>query len=235
MDRHGITAAPEPRALDHPAAPVGHGRLRKALLSCGILAAVLYVGMLIFVPLGWPGYSSTSQAVSELSAIGAPTAALWVTLGRVYTVLLAAFGAGIWMSADRGRALRVAGALLVVAAAISLFWPPMHLRGTEVTLTDTLHIVFTAATAMVTMVAMACAAAAFGTRFRLYTTATIVVMLATGFVTGTYAARIQADLPTPWVGVWERVLIGAFLLWFVVLAVALWRRSPASPPEAVHP
>jgi hypothetical protein len=46
---------------------------RKALLVCGILSSLLYVVMNVFVPMQWQGYSSASQTVSELSAIGAPT------------------------------------------------------------------------------------------------------------------------------------------------------------------
>jgi hypothetical protein len=42
--------------------------------------------------------------------------------------------------------------------------------------------------------------------------------------------RIAADLPTPWVGVWERINVGAFLLWVVVLATALLR-TPAERPR----
>src|SRR5262245_61959023 len=35
--------------------------------------------------------------------------------------------------------------------------------------------------------------------------------------------RIAANSPTPRVGVWERINIGVFLLWVVVLAIALTR------------
>ena len=48
--------------------------------------------------------------------------------------------------------------------------------------------------------------------------ATVVLML-----TFLNAPRIGADLPTPWVGVWERINLGVFLLWIVVLAAALLR------------
>ncbi len=69
---------------------------RKALLVCGILSSLLYVAMNVFIPMQWEGYSSASQTVSELSAIGAPTRPLWVPLGTVYTLLVAAFGWGVW-------------------------------------------------------------------------------------------------------------------------------------------
>jgi len=55
--------------------------------------------MLVFVAMRWEGYSSASQTVSELSAIGAPTRSLWVPLGAVYTLLVTAFGWGVLVSA----------------------------------------------------------------------------------------------------------------------------------------
>src|SRR5512139_233147 len=102
--------------------------LRKVLLACGIAAPLLYAAMLVLVPLGWPGYSSAAQTVSELSAIDAPTRALWAALGIVWTLLYAAFGIGVWRSARGSRAMRVAGGAVVAAAAFGFFWPPMHQR-----------------------------------------------------------------------------------------------------------
>jgi hypothetical protein len=101
---------------------------RKILLICGIVSSLLYVATNVFVPMQWEGYSSASQTVSELSAIGAPTRPLWVPLGVAYTLLVAAFGWGVWASARRNRPLRVVGGLMVAYGVIGLGWPPMHLR-----------------------------------------------------------------------------------------------------------
>src|SRR5688572_16774404 len=95
---------------------------RKGLLLCGALSSALYVAMLVVVPMGWEGYSSASQTVSELSAIGAPTRTLWVMLGSVYTTLAVAFGFGVLESAGRSRALRVAGGALIAQSLVNLFW-----------------------------------------------------------------------------------------------------------------
>jgi hypothetical protein len=38
--------------------------------------------------------------------------------------------------------------------------------------------------------------------------------------------RIAANLPTPWIGVWERINIATFMLWVVVFAIVLMRASP---------
>ena len=202
-------------------------RWRRSLLTCGILASVLYVAMTLFVGLLWDGYSVVSRVPSELSAIGAPTRLLWMWLGMVYGVLMVAFGWIVWKSAPPNRALRVVGALLVAHTVFAQFWPPMHQRAVLAagggTMTDTLHLVWAAITGFFFMLMVGFGAAALGKRFRVYSIATIVIVFACGAVTGTYASQVQADLPTPWVGVWERISIAAFMGWIAVLATALLR------------
>ncbi|MFZ5524326.1 MAG: DUF998 domain-containing protein [Pseudomonadota bacterium] len=195
---------------------------RKVLLVCGIMSSLLYAAMNVFFPMLYEDYSSVSQTVSELAVISGP---LWAGLGAAYSLFLSAFGCGVWMSARRNRPLRIAGGLMVAYSVISFTWPlaPMDPRGAELTLTGTMHIVL----AMVAVLSMALAigfgAAAFGKRSRLYSIATLVILFAFGVLTGLDGPRVAANLPTPWVGVWERINIGVFLLWVVVLAVALLR------------
>jgi len=74
-------------------------------------------------------------------------------------------------------------------------------------------------------------ATAFGKPFRLYSIATIVVLLTFGALTFIEAPRLQANLPTPWIGLWERINISVFLLWVAVLAAALLRRGTFNTPE----
>ena len=199
-------------------------------LVCGILSSLLYAAMNAFVPLGFDGYSLSSQTVSELSAIGAPTRPLWVGLGAVYSLLVIAFGWGVWKSAGRNQPLRVVGSLLAGDGAVSLYWPPMHLRGANFTLTDTMHIVWAAVTVLLMMFAIGFGAAAFGKRFRLYSIATMAILVVFGVLTGTDGPRIAANLPTPGVGIWERISIAAFMAWVVALAMLLLRDRG---PEAV--
>jgi hypothetical protein len=197
------------------------------LLTCGIVASVLYVAMTLFVGLLWEGYSVVSGVPSELAAIGAPTRLLWIWLGAVYAVLMVAFGWIVWKSAPPNRALRIVGALLIASTVFGQFWPPMHQRAVLAagggTLTDTLHLVWAAITGLFFMFIVGFGAAALGKRFRIYSVATMVIVLACGAVTGTYASQVQADLPTPWVGVWERISIAVFMGWIAVLATALLR------------
>jgi Protein of unknown function (DUF998) len=207
---------------------------RKSLLVCGILSSLLYVAMTIVVAMQWEGYSSASQTISELSAIGAPTRSLWVVPGAIYTLLVTAFGWGVWKSAGRIRALRIAGGLILAYGSLGVLWPfaPMHLRETLAagggTLSDTMHLVLASVTVFLMLLAIGAAAAAFGTRFRVYSLATLAILAAFGALTFLDAPRIAANLPTPWIGVWERINIGVFLLWVVVLATTLLRVKDAA-------
>ena len=207
---------------------------RRSLLVCGILSSLLYVAMTIFVAMQWETYSSASQTISELSAIGAPTRSLWAVPGAIYTVLVTAFGWGVWKSAGRSRALRIAGGLILAYGALGVLWPfaPMHLRETLAagggTLSDTMHLVLASVTVLLMLLAISFAATAFGTRFRVYSLATLAILAAFGALTFLDAPRIAANLPTPWIGVWERTNLGVFLLWVVVLAVTLLRVPDAT-------
>jgi len=197
----------------------------KNLLICGILSSLLYVLMNIFVPLLFEGYNIPSQTVSELSAINAPTRTLWVFLAIVYILLFAAFGWGVWKSANGNRSLRIVATLIMVYAIINVYWPPMHLRGNEPTLTDTLHIVWAMVTITMMMLIMGVGAAALGKSFRLYTIATFIAFLTFGVLIGIEAPGIPKNLPTPRIGIWERFNIGAYMLWVIVFAIALLHRQ----------
>jgi hypothetical protein len=121
-----------------------------------------------------------------------------------------------------------------VYGALGLVWPfaPMHLRevlaGGGATVHDTLHIALAVTTQVLYLLAFGFVAAALGGAFRLYSLATLVALVAFGILTFRAAPGIGTNQPTPLIGVWERVDIGLFLLWVIVLAVALLRRARAS-------
>jgi hypothetical protein len=87
--------------------------IRRALLACGVVSSLFYVVTLSLGAMRWEGYSATSQAISELFAIGAPTRSFIATLLVVYALLIYAFGLGIWQSDSADRVLRVAAVLII--------------------------------------------------------------------------------------------------------------------------
>jgi hypothetical protein len=203
--------------------------LRKVLLVCGAISSLLYIAMNVFIPLQWESYSSASQTISELSAIGAPTRSIWMLLAVPYTFLVTAFGFGVWKSARQNRALRMTAVLMIMYGALGIVWPfaPMHLRGVlasgGATLSDTIHIALASLTVVLMLVAMAFGASGLGKSFRLFSITSILILLVFGGLTFLDAPRVSQNLPTPWIGVWERVNVGVFLLWTVILASYLWR------------
>ena len=212
---------------------------RKALLVCGVASSLLYAVMIWGIR--YEGYSPISQVPSELTAIGAPTQALWARLGWIYTVLITAFGIGVWRSAGGNRAVRIVGGLILAYASLGLLWPfaPMHQRDVLAagggTPSDTLHQVLAAVTVFLMFLAIGFGATAFGKRFRLYSIVTIVVLLVFGGLTFLEAPRLQMNLPTPWIGLWERINISVFLLWVVTLAAVLWRTGTKGETPQISP
>lgn len=214
-----------------PLLPFRTATMRDAWLICGVASSLFYFAMNFIVPMGWPGYSSAAQTVSELSAIGAPTRPLWVVMGVVYTLLVTGFGWGVWMAATDNRRLRVAGILIAIYGALGIVWTfaPMHLRPVLAvgggTFSDTAHLALGAVTEVLYLLALGFATAALGKAFRVYSIATFVVLLVFGILMVRDAPGVSTNQPTPLLGVWERINIGVFLAWVLALAIALLRRG----------
>jgi hypothetical protein len=194
-------------------------RLRKLLLACGPLSALVYIGWHELAALQWEGYSRISNAISELHFTGTPTKSLldpWQ--GWVDSALLAAFGIGIWLSAQGSRSLRVIGAVMIVPAAMIPLWMIFG----EASIAA--HLALVGVGILCWLVAMGFGAAAVGKRFRIYSLVSlglVVGFFALGF---SYVPEASAGQPTPLLGLFERIGFSAYFLWLTVLAVALWRR-----------
>jgi len=86
---------------------------QSALLICGILSSVLWIAADIIASTLLEGYSYFHQTPSELSVIGTPTKTLLVQTDLAYSILLTAFGFGVWLSAHRKHSLRISAGLLI--------------------------------------------------------------------------------------------------------------------------
>ena len=71
-----------------------------------------------------------------------------------------------------------------------------------------------------------------GRRFRTYSIATIAAVIGFGVPTGMAVQRVAAGLPTPWLGVYERVMVWGWMLWMAIFAIALLRRLGRSGERA---
>lgn len=199
--------------------------MRQLLVLCGLLSSLLYAGADIISAFSWEGYSFKSQAISELMAVNAPSRPVAAPLFLAYDLLVAAFGAGIVTYSIQKRLRTVGGLILGIAATglITTIFFPMHLRGEEKTVSDTMHIVLTAVTTALITLAMASGAGIDGRRFRWFSILTLVIMLVFGALAGMDGKKLAEGQATPWLGVTERVTIGVYLLWMAVLSVLLHR------------
>jgi hypothetical membrane protein len=200
----------------------------KALLICGILSPLLYAVSDLLAGMQWEGYSFRDQTISELGAIGAPSRQLFSALLVIVYLLMFGFGVGVRKAAGGNRRLRIAGSLLIALGVLALSvgqFAPMRLRGTAQGLLGTLHLAEGMLAMLLIFTAMGMAATVLGPRFRLYTIATIVLVLAFGAWSGVEAPRIAQGLETPWVGVKERIFWYGYQSWFIVLALMLLRRT----------
>jgi len=199
--------------------------MRAVLLTCGIMAALCYVATDIAGAVLYSGYSFTDQAVSELFAIGAPTSRIVVPLFTLSSLLLMAFALGVWLSSGHSRLLRLMSAMFAGSAIVgAVLWNffPMHMRGEQPTFTDTMHLIL--ATNPFVLLSIALAVAAFRGWFRIYTVTTIVILLLPAVFAFQYAPEVQANLPTPGLGLGERVAQYAYALWQSALAIVLLRQ-----------
>ena len=103
----------------------------------------------------------------------------------------------------------------------------MHMRGTGSFASDRAHIVLTAVLVVSMFLAIGFAGLALDKPFRVYSLATVIVLLVFGAIAGAYGGRLASQQPTPGLGIYERISIYSYLLWVVVLAVVLRRGSDA--------
>jgi ABC-type transport system involved in cytochrome c biogenesis permease subunit len=92
-----------------------------------------------------------------------------------------------------------------------------------------MHILLTVVTILSWMLILGFGATAFGKQFRFYSIGTFLAVLVFGMLTAPQGAALAAGQPTPWLGLTERINIYSFMLWVVVLAIALLRAQGNLP------
>lgn len=224
--------------LDHQAARTSRAATRESrLLACGILAALVYlIAHDVLAVLLYDGYSASSQTVSELTSVGAPTRTAALAVELTSDALLVAFGIGVWQSAQGRRSLQVVGGCLIGYGAMFPLWLlfPMTARGHAAPGANDLgHVILGTISIALMLTAIGFGAAAFGQRFRVYSTISWFAVLVFWGWSGAYGGRIAAGEATPWLGVVERVALVSWLGWVLVLAVVLLREA-RNPAEHAH-
>ncbi|WP_368487957.1 DUF998 domain-containing protein [Clostridium sp. BJN0013] len=201
--------------------------LQTVLIALGILSSILYIITDIAASVMWSNYSHTSQTVSELIAVNAPTRLYVAILFTIYDLLIYAYGVGIMISSNGKRALKIAAFLIItkeILGLVATLFFPIHLRGVEGNFSDTMHGILTAAGVFLCMFpAMIAGAVSFKGRFRVYSIITMILFVIFGILAGSDQPKYALDMPTPMMGIWERINIYGYMFWIVVLSVMLLR------------
>ncbi|MDQ3909867.1 MAG: DUF998 domain-containing protein [Thermoproteota archaeon] len=199
--------------------------LQKVLLICGIIASLFYGAIDIIGGIVWHGYSFASQAISELTAIGAPTRQLLAPLYPIYSLLMIAFGLGVLILAGQRHMLLFIGVLQVIIGFVGLAWMPfpIHMRGVEPTFTDAMHSTFAGVQTLFILSSIGLGTVAYGKRFDYYSIGTLVTLLACGSLTFAIAGQLVPQQLGTWFGLLERITVYGYMVWVIVLAIVLIR------------
>ncbi len=199
----------------------------RPLLACGVAASASWVAADLVAGTSWSGYDFIHQSVSELLAIGSPTRGLFLPFDIAHGLLLIAFASGVWASAQPGRGVRVAAGCIAASAGFGLAANLVPMRIGVPAAENTGGVVVGALSVGCSVAAMVAGAVGFRGRLRTWSAATILA-----FVALTPLGLVVAQ-NHPATGAQERTMAYAYLLWVVLLAVALWQ-SPEVAPKAEH-
>ncbi len=202
----------------------------KALLSCGVASSALYSATEILASTRWQGYDWTARMVSDLFAVSAPTRSFIVVPMLLYNALISALGIGVWLG-RRNRAQAVTAVLLEVYAVVSLIGLlvfPLNYNSSGSG--AAMHMVTTTALVFLMFAFVVSAAIGGSTGFRAYSALTTLAIVVGAVLAGMQVPRIEAGLPTPGLGLYERVNVYAMLLWVAVFSLSLWPRELKAMP-----
>ena len=205
----------------------------RLFIFAGVVMFPLYIAMDAIASLAYEGYSYRDQAISELSAIGAPTRAGWIVAGVVWNVLALAFAIGVLARAGHGWRMRTIAWLVAAYAMLGPIWylAPMHQREALAAgagdWRDTMHLVLGGASSLLYFAMIGIAAFASRGWFRWYSLATIGLMVVFGTLMNIDMPKVSDNEATPWLGIYERLAVEGAMLWMAVLAGVWFWSKPA--------
>ncbi len=201
---------------------------KKSLSILGIIAPIAYVTFVIIGGAITPGYSHTSQAISELTATGSPHKLLLDFLFSAYNLMLMGFGIGFLQYVNNKQPARLSGkagswCIIVIGAMgllTNLFFP-MDPRGASATFLGTAHLILAGLLSLGTILATLLVGIWFrkqpGNK-RLGTfslTACAIIVLTGGLAAAAAATR------SPMMGLIQRITIGTFILWVLFFGIKM--------------
>ena len=191
---------------------------------CGILAPIVFVLALIVFSLLTPNYSNLTNAISELGALGAPYALAWNVVGFILVgVLIVAYAWGLHMGIHPEPGAIIVPLLVGISGigSIGLGIFPAE-AGFRPSTQTTLHFVMVSVNYLpFILVAFIFAFRLKGDpywkRWMLFSIVMGVLAIASFFIPRTIPAGLS-----------QRIGLGAYFMWVLVMGYALLRRPVRS-------
>lgn len=209
---------------------------RNTLLFCGLAAPILYIAVVVFGAAIRPGYNHILHAISELSAAGAPNKSLMDTFFSIYNLLVMAFAVGLFRLAAQGTEFSTkwsgqwgAGVVgLVGLSGFAMFFFPQDPTGTPLTVVGTFHMIFAGVASLGSIAAVLLVAFWFRAnpglkKYWIYSLVSGLIILISGGLTASAMASGSTIF-----GLLERVTIGTFELWILIVTIKLLRQEQAA-------
>lgn len=219
-----------------------NGLSRRLAAAAGLAAPAIYTATVIVGARLTPGYTHTARAISALTDADAPARVILSGAFVAYDLCLLAFALGLPRTGIAGsrRGLRLTAAMLagVALAGIGMSTAfPSPEPGGVIPASGWVHIALAAVASLGSMAAVAAFAAAVHARPGWRIVARLSwIALAVILVSGIWAASAAAAR-SPVMGLAERVTIGTFMAWLLMVALALLRPKAPEPrlPSADPP
>lgn len=193
----------------------------KLLLSCGILASLLYLGMDLLAGKLLKGYSFSAQSMSELGAAGSPMRQLVIVLTLAAGAFLIVFGVGVWQTSASTTLPRIVAGLIignaVTGLTATLFFPNRFGLRPEF---GTPGVLLMFLSVLCFVLAMIFGAVAFHGWMRVLSIVIPVAYILLAILRFATAASSTVDAAVL-VGIQERTMSYSFLVWVTALAVYL--------------
>jgi len=188
----------------------------------GIAAPIVYLFTVVLGGILRPGYNHLHQAISELIETGAPNKALLDGCFLLYNalVLLAALGLMLLLrqTPKQNRLLKAAMILLALTGLAGVMMSlafPSDVLGTAMTARGLGHIILAGEESLCSMAAILLTGLWFKKQTGMRSMAIYsFVSLAVVFCSGLYSAF---SVNQPFMGLFERITIGTFVLWILVV------------------
>lgn len=206
----------------------------KIISLLGIIAPIIFVVTIIVGGLMTPGYSHLSQSISELVISGAQNKLYLDISFSINYVFSCIFGFGLFvifrskaspLNSSTGLIGFIILGVISILSFLSSNFFTMNLPGTPATTFGTIHLILVGLESIGSMTAILLVGFWFRrvglSGYGVYSIITLAIVFITGIMT-----LVATTEGSAYVGLFERLTVGAFALWSFVIALKFHNFTP---------